>query len=435
MIEIGRIIEDPKGISILQLEKYLGRGKAGSVYKARLLKQYGNLPEGHSVALKLYNSEIMQLENQNERIRREAAVASRVNHPNIIQVYGLIDLSLGSGLIMECVEGATLRDKLCSKISAKQAIGWSSQLLDGLSALHEAKILHRDLKPENILVTTDERFLKIGDFGVVKLREASTITESDVFLGTIRYAAPEYLFDGKATIQSDQYSIGTIIYEMLHGQPLISESGTFAAQVVAIEKSQYRQSTRTTNLPVQAAEDILRRYVMLRLLRSQPESRFPETRDAQFLFSDTINSDWWKGRLQRIRDAIKSIPKNEDENWTQSRARVAQLRQSGTYDMAFAEACEIIKAGQHGSDFYCYLCPVCGENTFLERSDRGDGQCLVCHYERREKGGFHELRELCGDDERCAFLIAIEGPLQLKDSENLSALSSDCLHRLIYGWL
>lgn len=203
----------------------IGSGGMGVVYRAR--DQHLN----RDVAIKLLPSRSLQDEAARKSFRAEALSLSRINHPNIATVH---DFGTQDGidfLVMEYISGATLKDEVTKgPLPEQKVIDLGIQLAEGLRAAHEQGVIHRDLKPANLKLTTDGN-LKILDFGVaqVGLRE-NTVTvkssERNVFAGTFPYVAPE-LWEGKAAdAQSDLWSVGVVLYELITGRPAFSGGGS-----------------------------------------------------------------------------------------------------------------------------------------------------------------------------------------------------------------
>ena len=153
-----------------------------------------------------------------ERFKREARAAATLNHPNIITIYE-IGVSAGEYfIVMEYLIGETLRDKLNreKQLSFTDIKNIIEQLCLGLDKAHQAGIVHRDIKPENIFINEDDR-VKILDFGLAKLRGSRKLTKDLSTLGTIYYISPEQAHSEDTSTQSDIWSTGIILYEMLTG--------------------------------------------------------------------------------------------------------------------------------------------------------------------------------------------------------------------------
>jgi serine/threonine protein kinase len=225
----------------LLLESFLGEGAAGEVYRARIIGTYRNFPKGTQVAVKIYKPEILRSPNQSVRIRREFEAGSIVTHPNLVKLLAVGNYEENGVerpyIVMEYLDGLTLREwiKTCGKPNEDEILRLFSDLVDGLCALHKSGRIHRDIKPENIIVLNDHS-LKLMDFGVIRNVNEPTITSSNEFLGTIRYAPPEYLFELKADELTDAYSVGGVLHYMVHGEDIYKDMKLFSTLVNRISK-------------------------------------------------------------------------------------------------------------------------------------------------------------------------------------------------------
>jgi Protein kinase domain/Double sensory domain of two-component sensor kinase len=200
----------------------LGAGGMGEVYRARDTRLE------REVAIKVLPSETQQLPDRLARFEREARAVAALNHPNILALH---DIGRHEGIVfavMELLEGQSLRERLDApgRLTPLKAIDYAIQILRGLAAAHERGFIHRDLKPENLFVTHEGR-VKILDFGLVQEEplpaddlDASTtrsVTSPGVILGTVGYVSPEQVLGQAATVRSDLFAFGVVVYEMLTG--------------------------------------------------------------------------------------------------------------------------------------------------------------------------------------------------------------------------
>jgi eukaryotic-like serine/threonine-protein kinase len=196
----------------------------GEVWKARDTRL------GREVAVKILSAEVSSNASRLKRFETEARAASALNHPNIITIYDIGTTDAVSWIAMERVDGKTLRELLFTgPLQIKRLLSVAAQIAEGLARAHEAGIVHRDLKPENLMVTKDG-LVKILDFGLAKLTQATSSsdeashlqTESGTIpgavLGTAGYMSPEQASGQKVDFRSDQFSFGSILYEMATGK-------------------------------------------------------------------------------------------------------------------------------------------------------------------------------------------------------------------------
>lgn len=192
----------------------LGSGGMGRVYRVE------HVTLGRAFALKVLHSEVLQRDPRSiDRFVREARAASRIQHPNIIDVFDFGYLADGRPyFVMELLEGEALGDRIDGHgpMPAHYALTLAKQLADALTAAHEAGVIHSDVTPSNILVTGDK--VKLVDFGLAELLESQVIDEAATHvMGTPRYVAPERLLGRAATEMCDQYALGIVLFEMIAG--------------------------------------------------------------------------------------------------------------------------------------------------------------------------------------------------------------------------
>lgn len=197
-----------------EITELLGEGGMAFVYKAldKELKRY--------VAIKTLKPSYVGQETFVERFKREAQVASNINNPNIVQIFdwGIEDVPY---FVMEYVEGNSLTQILAKKkqLSISDVIYIGSRVANGLHAAHSNGLVHRDIKPGNILITSEGR-VKVTDFGIVAIQnESSDMTKTGSVLGTATYISPEQAKGESVSRQSDLYSLGIVLYELLLGKP------------------------------------------------------------------------------------------------------------------------------------------------------------------------------------------------------------------------
>ncbi len=206
----------PERIGPYRIEERLGSGGMGEVYRAfdERLERW--------VAVKLLKRLKSDSPKAKERLRREAKAIARLNHPSVVQVYDVLESELGDWVVMELVEGATLRQLLeRSPLGWRQALRVGRDICAGLSAAHAEGIVHRDLKTENVMLTPEGR-LKILDFGLAKRivftgADESAISDEGEILGTVRAMSPEQAKGEAVDHRTDLFSLGSLLYEALAG--------------------------------------------------------------------------------------------------------------------------------------------------------------------------------------------------------------------------
>ncbi len=200
----------------------IGAGGMGEVFKAKDTRLR------RTVAVKVLPTHLSSDAERRGRFEREARAASALNHPNITTVFDIGEDEGTHYIVMELVEGKTFRELMEeAPLSTEKMLPLATQIAEGLSKAHAAGIVHRDLKPENLMVTEDG-LVKILDFGLAKLMpessdmdsETATVTratQARVRMGTVQYMSPEQASNRPLDFRSDQFSFGSILYEMATG--------------------------------------------------------------------------------------------------------------------------------------------------------------------------------------------------------------------------
>jgi eukaryotic-like serine/threonine-protein kinase len=203
-----------------RVDRVLGQGGMATVY----LAQDSELDR--PVAIKVLAEHLAGDESFRRRFLREARMAARLSHPNIVQVYDAGDEDGRPFIVMECVEGPTLAEELkrVGKLDPSQTVDLALQVCGGLEHAHGAGLVHRDVKPHNLLLRPDGT-LKIADFGIARAAEATKMTQIGSVLGTAAYLAPEQAAGEQVTAAADIYSLGCVLYECLTGRtPYVFET-------------------------------------------------------------------------------------------------------------------------------------------------------------------------------------------------------------------
>ena len=238
MITIGMVIGDRYEI----LEK-IGTGGMSDVYKAKdsKLNRY--------VAIKVLKSEFSENTNFVSKFRVEAQAAARLTHPNIVNVYDVGEEGDTHYIVMELVEGITLKNYIEKKarLSVKEAISIAIQVSMGIEAAHNNHIIHRDIKPQNIMISKEGK-VKIADFGIAKAATSNTITSN--VMGSVHYTSPEQARGGFSDERSDIYSLGCTMYEMLTGRVPFDGETTVAIAIRHIQEDMPSPREFVSEIPV-----------------------------------------------------------------------------------------------------------------------------------------------------------------------------------------
>ena len=262
-MQIGQIIKERYEITQL-----LGEGGMSYVYKA-IDKQLQR-----TVAIKTLKPNYVEQEKFVERFKREAQTAANLNHPNIVQIF---DWGIGDEpfFVMEYIEGNTLTSIIANKrtISMNDILFIGAQVSSGLQAAHSKGLVHRDIKPGNIMITPEGK-VKVTDFGIVSLQnEESDITKTGSILGTASYISTEQAQGKPVSKESDLYSLGTVLYELITGRPPFEGDTPIATATKHITDKPEKLSTYRANIP-KGIEN-----AVLKLLHKYPKDRFKNAED------------------------------------------------------------------------------------------------------------------------------------------------------------
>ena len=275
----------------------LGAGGMGEVYRAKDIRL------DREVAIKTLSLDRCSEPEALSRLEQEARSACALNHPNIVTIYELGQVNGTHYIAMELVDGETVRALLASgPIPFRKTLAIAAQIADGLAKAHEAGIIHRDLKPENLMVSGDGT-AKVLDFGLAKLRKldqargldaTTSITEHRTVMGTVGYMSPEQATGGEVDFCSDQFSFGSVLYEMITGFPAFQKK-THAETTAAILRD---EPDRLGARVLQAPAPFI--WIVERCLAKDPKQRYASTRD---LARD----------LAAVRDRLADAPARESE--------------------------------------------------------------------------------------------------------------------------
>ena len=272
-MEIGQIIKERYEITQL-----LGEGGMSFVYKA-IDKQLQR-----TVAIKTLKPVYVEQEKFVERFKREAQTAANLNHPNIVQIF---DWGIGDEpfFVMEYIEGSTLTSIISKKktLSISDILFIGAQVSIGLQAAHSQGLVHRDIKPGNIMITPEGK-VKVTDFGIVSLQnEESDITKTGSILGTASYISPEQAQGKPVSKESDLYSLGTVLYELITGRPPFEGETPIATATKHITDKPEKLSVYRQNIPKGVENAILK------LLHKYPKDRFKNAEDLRALLLQQKN--------------------------------------------------------------------------------------------------------------------------------------------------
>jgi serine/threonine protein kinase len=270
-----------------RVDAEIGAGGMGHVFRATDTRL------DRAVAIKVLPAHRWSDPQLRLRFEREARALSSLSHPNLCSLYDIGELAQPGGtipyLVMELLEGETLRDRLESgRISMRKALMWSAQIAHGLAAAHQKGVIHRDLKPENVFITQGE-LLKILDFGLATTLEtpadSATLvrTQPGMVMGTAHYMSPEQVRGATLDPRSDIFSLGIVLYEMLTGQvPFHARSPVETMNAILVEEPP--DIGALISIPETVEE------LVWRCLEKDPSRRFSSARDLAFALETAAKS-------------------------------------------------------------------------------------------------------------------------------------------------
>jgi len=273
----ARSLEKGSKLGPYTIVELLGSGGMGLVYRARDSRL------GRMVAIKVLPQRLSLTADLRRRLNQEARALSKLSHPNICALYDVGHQEGADFLVLEYVEGKTLREMLaCGMLPMQRAILIALQIAEGLAKAHEAGIIHRDLKPENVMVSSD--VVKVLDFGLAKLSPASedegttrtqlsARTEPGLMLGTPKYMSPEQATGQPLDFRTDQFSFGTVLYEMVTGKHPFQRAAPAQTLSAIIEEEARAIASLNPAVPPPFC------WVIERCLAKEREKRYFSTRD------------------------------------------------------------------------------------------------------------------------------------------------------------
>ena len=245
-----------------EIIEQIGTGGMSDVYKAKCHKL------NRYVAIKVMKSEFSEDKTFVSKFRAEAQSVAGFTHPNVVNVYDVGDENGIYYIVMELVEGITLKKYIekRGKLPFKEAVSIAIQVANGLDAAHKHHIVHRDIKPQNIIVSKEGK-VKVTDFGIAKVASSSTINSSST-MGSVHYISPEQARGGYSDERSDIYSLGITIFEMLTGTVPFDGDSTVAVAVQHIQDEIPAPSTVAADIPVSIDK------IVLKCTQKKPDRRY-----------------------------------------------------------------------------------------------------------------------------------------------------------------
>jgi len=246
-----------------RIEKLIGIGGMAIVYKAT------DLLMRRLVAVKILKDEIAGDEPSVKRFKNESRAVSMLSHPNIVNVYDVSVRDNIKYIVMEYVDGITLKNYMRHRqvLNLREIISYTVQILRALDHAHSKGIIHRDIKPQNIMLLKNGA-IKVMDFGIAKLPNAETVTMTDKAIGTVYYISPEQVSGGQIDARSDLYALGVMLYEMATGQLPFTAETPVSVALMQVNDTAVPPRQINPQIPVGLEQ------IILRAMQKEPETRY-----------------------------------------------------------------------------------------------------------------------------------------------------------------
>ncbi len=304
MIRVGEILSGR-----YEVQQRVGMGGMADVYKAmdKTLNRY--------VAIKVLKAEFSLDKSFVAKFQAEARAAAGLSHPNIVSVYDVAEENGSYFIVMELIDGITLKQYIekKGKLSIKEATSIAIQVSTGIEAAHQNNIIHRDIKPQNIIISKDGK-VKIADFGIAKAISANTNTISSNVMGSVHYSSPEQSRGGYLDAKSDIYSLGIVMFEMVTGRVPFDGDTTVAVAIQHLQDDIPSPRKMISEIPISLEKIILKctakspaqRYAMAGALVADLKQSLITPNDD---FVDDPDNDDFEGMKTSVisRDEIRQI--------------------------------------------------------------------------------------------------------------------------------
>ena len=251
-----------------EIVKSIGEGGMANVYLAV------DVILNRNVAVKVLRGDLASDDKFIRRFQREAKSVSELSHPNIVEVYDVGEENGQHYIVMEYIEGKTLKQLIQKRggLTVPEVVDIMSQLTDGLAHAHEAYIIHRDIKPQNIMIL-DNGMVKITDFGIAMALNATQLTQTNSVMGSVHYLPPEQAAGKSATVKSDIYSAGILMYELLTGS--VPFKGDNAVEIALKQMKDKIPSVRKQDPSIlQSVENIV-----IKACAKNPKNRYDSVKE------------------------------------------------------------------------------------------------------------------------------------------------------------
>ena len=246
-----------------EIKEIIGVGGMAVVYKA-----YDN-QENRTVAVKILKEEFISNEEFVRRFKNESKAIAMLSHPNIVKVYDVSFGDLSQYIVMEYIDGITLKEYIEHEGSLrwKDAVHFTIQILKGLQHAHDKGIVHRDVKPQNIMVLPDGT-IKVTDFGIARFARSEQRTITDKAIGSVHYISPEQARGERTDEKTDIYSVGVILYEMLTGQLPFQAENAVSVAIMQLQREPQLPTEINGSIPLGLEQ------ITMHAMQKNPERRY-----------------------------------------------------------------------------------------------------------------------------------------------------------------
>ena len=297
----------------------VGTGGMADVYKAK------DHTLGRFVGIKVLKQEFSEDVNFVTKFRTEAQSSAGLEHPNIVNIYDVGSENAIHYIVMEYVEGITLKTYIEKKgqLSFKEAVSIAIQVGRGIESAHNKHIIHRDIKPQNIIISTEGK-VKVTDFGIARAASSNTIN-SDV-MGSVHYASPEQARNGFVDGKSDIYSLGIVMYEMVTGRVPFDGESTVAIAIQHLQEEMVKPSAYAPDLPVSLEK------IIIKCTQKSPDRRYDSIGD--------LLIDLKKALISPNEDFVVMVPLGQQDKTKVMRQEEVESIKEQTRNMYYEDAAE-----------------------------------------------------------------------------------------------
>jgi serine/threonine protein kinase len=350
----------------------IGGGGMAVVYKAKDILLHRN------VAIKVLSESLSNDQEFVRRFDREAQAAASLSHPNIVNVYDVGQDGHIHYIVMELVEGQTLKQLILERgmLSTAEAGDIAAQICDGLQHAHDNQIVHRDIKPHNILIGTNGR-AKVTDFGIARAASSQTITQTGSVMGSVHYFSPEQARGGQIGAKADIYSLGIVLYEMLTGELPFDGDSAISIALKHLQEPVLDPREINDKIPESMVN------IVMRALEKDPEMRYTSVKammqDIHYALQfDSRRENRWD-RPTKTNDIFQTIPIALDEE---------------------TEAHSVFQSPRTNATATTYQSPVQREDVRLQRRSDVNSSSTVG---QETMAGLERFRNVSNDKDKTVF--------------------------------